>query len=171
MIIVQHAYVLFGWWNLGFEHKSCSIVFFYPQIVNSVTNVHFGIETGSYWQMLFLLLLWIKTKLYTKSDTLPGISHMFKNVNITLIILLTVHKDLALGQTTSSPFTEHTCCICGNPLGTAGSLRASAVNKRAPAHMQWWCRREGWTITARWSPAGPNNEAGPASWSSRVAWC
>lgn len=64
---------------------------------------------------------------------------------------------------------EHTCYIHGNPLGTAGSLRASGVNKRAAAHTLRWCRRDGPS-----QPGGRQrgvtwfNGARPASWSLNI---
>lgn len=47
--------------------------------------------------------------------------------------MLLVHKDLAVGQITSGPYLSATLAtFVGNPLGTAASLRASAINKGAP---------------------------------------
>ncbi|TKS85463.1 Dystonin 230 kDa bullous pemphigoid antigen 230/240 kDa bullous pemphigoid antigen [Collichthys lucidus] len=64
-----------------------------------------------------------------------------------------INQQLEAFKITSSLFTEHTCYIRDNPLGTAGSLRASGVNKRAAA-LHAMMVEEGWTTIARWSPAG-----------------
>lgn len=89
-------------------------------------------------------------KLYAKCFILPWF-HIYFNIltllsfhEITSSILDAVYpQNVALGQITRRLFAEHTCYIRGNPLGTAGSFMASGVNKRAAAHMQGWCRRDG----------------------------
>lgn len=64
-------------------------------------------------------------------------------LTISISILDAVYpQNLAFRQITRRLFTEHTCYICDNPLGTAGSLRASGVNKRVAAHMHRWCGRD-----------------------------
>lgn len=85
---------------------------------------------------------------------------------------LSIPTHLALGQIILRLFSEQlTGYMQSNPLGTAGSLRASGVNKRA--HVQWWGRRDGPS-----QPGGhqqgvtwfndPIRGAGPASWSLHI---
>lgn len=127
-------------------------------------------KLGSYWPTLFSQLTRTLQKLYAKSYLLPWVSNikMLKLLSLHKRILsnsdaVCLHKPCIWGQISSSLFTEH-----DNPQGTAGSLRASAVNKRAAAHLQWWCRRDGPSQTGGRQQGvtwfnGPNNEARPAS--------
>lgn len=100
--------------------------FLNPKIVNGVTGFYFGIVTVTY-----------KSYIYCYYELrLNCILTVFSNLVFSILYALCHTKTLTLGQFTSSIFTQHNCYICGNPPGTAGSLRASAVNKRAAAHMQ-----------------------------------